>query len=112
MAEALSVLVAAIVAGLLAPLTLSSIVNLRDHYRWSKPRMKLLERMLRSDQDWRSLEKLCLVTGLSEEKCRTLLIEIGARGGKLKDNREGWALIDKVPLTKKIAEIENIKLED
>jgi hypothetical protein len=47
------------------------------------PRKKLLLRMLNDKKhEVRSLERLTLVTGTSDEECRRLLIEIGARGVK------------------------------
>ena len=63
------------------------------------PRKQLLERMLRDeDTKIRSLDMLRHVTGTSEEECRRLLIEIGARGVVMSGNREGWALIERMPL--------------
>ena len=47
--------------------------------------------------DGRYLQTLRIVTGTTEEECRRLLIEIGARGFALKDG-EGWALIARKPL--------------
>lgn len=65
------------------------------------PRKALLERMLRdSDHPIRTLAMLKHVTGTSEEECRRLLIEIGARGVVMSGNREGWALIERWPLDK------------
>ena len=64
------------------------------------PRKKLLKGMLEDIRfsDGRSIEMLCRVTGTSHEECRRLLIEIGARGVTLKDDKEGWALISRKPL--------------
>ena len=46
----------------------------------------------------RSLDMLKHVTGTSDEECRRLLIEIGARGVIMSGQREGWALIERFPL--------------
>ena len=64
------------------------------------PRKQLLLAMLDNDDfgDGRYLKTLRIVTGTSEDECRRLLIEIGARGVQLKDG-EGWALIRRKPLT-------------
>jgi hypothetical protein len=60
------------------------------------PRKKLLLRMLNDpEHKIRSLARLTLVTGTSDEECRRLLIEIGARGVIMSGEREGWALIDR-----------------
>jgi hypothetical protein len=58
------------------------------------PRKLLLVRLLTDEPDMpiRSLERLRLVTGTTDEECRRLLIEVGARGVKMKEGREGWAL--------------------
>lgn len=68
--------------------------------RLNGPRRRLLERLLKDDRfaDGRTLESLCRVTGTSPEECRTLLIEVEARGVKLASGEEGWALISRKPL--------------
>jgi hypothetical protein len=50
------------------------------------------------DFEIRSLSQLSRVTGTSEEECRRLLIEIGARGVSMAGGEEGWALIERFPL--------------
>ena len=64
------------------------------------PRKNLLRQMLEGDRfpDGRYLKTLRIVTGTSEDDCRRLLIEIGARGVTL-ESGEGWALISRKPLT-------------
>jgi hypothetical protein len=64
------------------------------------PRKKLLKQMLDDSRfpDGRYLETLSLVTGTHPDECRRFLIEIGARGVRLKNEREGWVLISKKPL--------------
>jgi len=68
--------------------------------RLNGPRKRLLRKMLEDPRfnDGRTLETLSQVTGTSKEECRRLLIEIEARGVKLADGKEGWALITKKPL--------------
>src|SRR5262245_32249758 len=63
------------------------------------PRKDLLRTMLGDERykDGRYLQTLRIVTGTTEEECRRLLIQIGARGVLLKDG-EGWALIANKPL--------------
>ncbi|MEJ7567988.1 MAG: hypothetical protein WKF41_06955 [Gaiellaceae bacterium] len=62
------------------------------------PRKKLLLRMLNDELPIRSLSQLSRVTGTSDEECRRLLIEIGARGVSMAGDQEGWALITRYPL--------------
>ncbi len=64
------------------------------------PRKELLRRMLsEKERKVRSLDRLKHVTGTSDEECRRLLIEIGARGVLMDGGeREGWALIERFPL--------------
>ncbi len=64
------------------------------------PRKRLLVQMLTDDRflDGRTIENLSRVTGTTEEECRRLLIEIGARGVTLAGDKEGWALISRKPL--------------
>ncbi len=68
--------------------------------RLNGPRKKLLLKMLEDPRfnDGRQIETLCHVTGTTEEECRRLLIEIGARGVMLAGGKEGWALITRKPL--------------
>jgi hypothetical protein len=62
-------------------------------------RKELLLKMLNDpDHKIRSLTQLHRVTGMTKEDCRLLLIEIGARGVTMKDDEEGWALIDRYGL--------------
>ena len=69
------------------------------------PRKALLERMLRDPKHRiRTLDMLKHVTGTSEEECRRLLIEIGARGVLMNGQREGWALIERYPLDEPLEE--------
>lgn len=63
------------------------------------PRKELLLRMLNDrDHSIRSMDQLSRVTGTSDEECRRLLIEIGARGVLMAGGQEGWALIERYPL--------------
>ena len=64
--------------------------------RYAGPRKDLLMRMLTDpEHKIRSLERLTLVTGMSDDACRRLLITMGARGVVMGGEREGWALIDR-----------------
>jgi hypothetical protein len=68
--------------------------------RMNGPRKRLLAQLLKDSRytDGRTLDYLSLVSGTTAEECRRLLIEIGARGVRLKDDVEGWALISRKPL--------------
>jgi hypothetical protein len=72
----------------------------RLHDQLHGPRKKMLLTMLEDPRyaDGRSLRQLCLTTGTSDEDCRRLLIEIGARGTVLTGIGEGWVLIKNKPL--------------
>jgi hypothetical protein len=72
----------------------------RLEQRINGPRKDLLRQMLsdRRFEEGRSLETLCKVTGTTPEACRSILIEIQARGFTLKDGREGWTFIENRPL--------------
>jgi hypothetical protein len=64
------------------------------------PRKDLLTKMLNDPNHLiRSLQRLTLVTGTSDEECRRLLIEVRARGVTIRDRhgaeQEGWALIER-----------------
>lgn len=71
----------------------------REEERLNGPRKRLLKKLLEDQRfkDGRTLETLSRVTGTSEEECRRLLIEIEARGVRLADGKEGWALIARKP---------------
>ena len=60
------------------------------------PRKRLLEEMLAEpNAPIRTFKRLRHVTGTSDEDCRRLLIEIGARGVFMRGGVEGWALIER-----------------
>ena len=72
----------------------------RHEQRHNGPRKNLLCKMLQDNRwpDRRTMETLSRGTGTSPDECRRLLIEIEARGVKLKGNVEGWALMSRKPL--------------
>ncbi len=83
----------------LGPLKLEQRKEQRREQREDGPRKALLERMLDEPQPLvRSFDRLKHVTGTTDDECRRLLIEIGARGVLMRDGREGWALITRYPL--------------
>lgn len=70
----------------------------RAEERINGPRKHLLKKLLEDDGfEWRRLSTLARVTGTTEEECRRLLIEIGARGS-LSPGEELWALISRKPI--------------
>ena len=84
----------------------------RRHQKLDAPRKKLLFQLLNSDtHKIRSIETLSRVSGTSKEECRRLLIEIEARGVKIKGNREGWVLIKNKPFST-ITEDEEFENQD
>ena len=110
--EVLTVIVGALsggIVGLLAgfvtsyygPRRLEEWRQQRAEEKLNAPRKELLRKMLEDEQwsDGRKLETLSRVIGATEAECRSLLIEIGARGVTLEGDVEGWALISRKPLT-------------
>jgi hypothetical protein len=60
------------------------------------PRKQLLTQMLAEpNPPIRTLKRLRHVTGTTDEECRRLLIEIGARGVVMHGGAEGWALVER-----------------
>jgi hypothetical protein len=67
----------------------------QEERNWG-PRKRLLEKMLsKPNPPIRTFTRLRHVTGTSDEDCRRLLIEIGARGVIMRGGVEGWALIER-----------------
>ena len=64
------------------------------------PRKELLKKLLNDPKypKGRTISTLSMVTGMTYEECRRLLVEINARGIKLKGGIEGWGLIEKNPI--------------
>lgn len=93
-------LVGGILGGIISPLVVELIRRRHREKTWARPRKELLLKML-TNPKWkrRSLVWLTTVTGTTEEECRTLLIELGARGTTMDSGDEGWALIERLPLT-------------
>jgi len=67
--------------------------------KWDEPRKRLLLNILNDpEKTMRSIETLSRASGTNPEECRRLLIEIKARGIRLRGNKEGWVLIKNKPL--------------
>ena len=99
------------VASYVAPRRLQSQQAEADEARQT-PRKRLLREMLdEPNEPIRSFNRLRLVTGTSDEDCRRLLIEIGARGVSMRGGKEGWALIERYPLNRP-AEVDADLAED
>jgi hypothetical protein len=80
----------------------------RRHEREDGPRKEMLQELLADSKfnDGRKLETLARVTGSTDQQCRRLLIEIGARGILLKKEDgtgtdEGWVLRSRKPVTER-----------
>lgn len=93
-------LVGGILGGIISPLLVEWIRRRHRERNWAAPRKTLLLKMLKNPK-WtsRSLRWLTTVSGTTNEECRTLLIELDARGTIMNDKSEGWALISRLPLS-------------
>ncbi|WP_155773870.1 hypothetical protein [Rhodovulum sp. MB263] len=80
-----------LIGGVVAPIVLEEYRTWKRERKWAAPRKKKLSELL-NRQNFRTLEMLCLVSGTTPEECRTLLVELGARGSLLKGGKEGWTL--------------------
>ncbi|MEX2520978.1 MAG: hypothetical protein WD969_16790 [Paracoccaceae bacterium] len=98
MDEIATIVIAALVGGVLSPLALEFIRILWRERNWARPRKALLTKLLAGPLVFRSLDILSRTTGTTHEECRSLLIALNARGGVLGDGREAWALIARAPL--------------
>jgi hypothetical protein len=96
--ELLRLLAAGLIGGVLGPVIFDEYQTWRRERSWKKPRKELLTKMLSGDLVYRTLDTLSRTTGTAPEDCRSLLIEIDARGGTMPDGREAWALISRAPL--------------
>ena len=107
------IVVGSLIGSVIGPILLRHYEEYRNDKAWAQPRKELLKKML-SDPDhrFRSIEKLSLTTGTSVKDCRSLLIDIKARGGKMKSGREAWALISRAPLKEDLKQIAQEKEED
>jgi hypothetical protein len=84
----------AIISGILGPLTVDWFKGRRSS-RLDRSNKDQLHSMLTGEKfRIRSLETLARASGTSDEECRRLLREIGARGVTLKSGKEGWKLLD------------------
>jgi len=98
-AELWIAVIGGLVGAAISPIIVTEFSRWRREQSWAKPRKVLLLKMLNNPK-WkrRSLKWLTTVTGTADEDCRTLLIELGARGTIMDDKSEGWALISRLPL--------------
>ncbi len=112
MEDILKIAVGGIIGALLGPILLEEYRNRKREKSWKKPRKELLLKMLGGTLRFRTLETLSRTVGASDEDCRSLLIEIGARGARLKDGQEAWALISRAPLDDEIVFDDAHKLKD
>jgi hypothetical protein len=101
MTELLAAILGGLVGGVIGPILLQEYRDWKHGKTWAKPRRTRLEGMLKDRKvaptGWRTISRLCLETGMEAEDCRTLLIEIGARGGLIEENNqevEAWILDD------------------
>lgn len=100
MAEGVWVLLGTVVgtAGSIGTTWLSSYLERQSKYpKFDRAVEDLLRKMLEGEHNWRNLETLANVTGLSEEHAKEYLVEIGARGSET--NPRLWGLISRNPLS-------------
>lgn len=91
MTEPWAIVFGAILGGVISPIIVDLFRTWNRDRRWAKPRKKLLKELLEK-KDFRTIKTLSRVSGTSPEECRTLLIELGARGALLRGDVEGWTL--------------------
>jgi hypothetical protein len=97
-ADILQILLGGVIGGVISPVLLEEYRSFRRERNWKRPRKELLHRLLSGNLTFRTLETLSRTVGTTPEDCRSLLVEIGARGALLRDGREAWALISRAPL--------------
>ncbi len=109
LAGAIMGFISSIVTSFYGPLQLEKYRSKRLEEKYDTPRKKILKTMLEDDKfsDGRLFSTLQMTIGATEEDCRRLLIEVGARGIWLQDEQtekvvEGWVLISKRPLSTQI----------
>ncbi|MEE2946353.1 MAG: hypothetical protein VX444_14380 [Pseudomonadota bacterium] len=110
---------AAAVSSYLGPKALEKWRADQKEKNWAEPRKKLLKDKLTDAKGdgWIRFSKLMILTGTTADECRSLLIDIEARGGLLKKrpedktdaDREGWALISRQPLSKPGENVEDME---
>lgn len=98
MDDVLKIVLGGIVGAVIGPILLEEYRRWRQDRVWKRPRKELLLRLLNGTLTFRSIETLSRTIGTTDEECRSLLIEIGARGAVLADGREAWALTSRAPL--------------
>lgn len=69
--------------------------DIKEEHDFGPRKRLLMEMLIEPNPAIRSLKQLRHVTGTTDEECRRLLIEIGARGVTMHDREEGWALIER-----------------
>ncbi|RED18543.1 hypothetical protein [Pontivivens insulae] len=93
------VITGGLVGAFISPLLLEMWRQHQREKRWARPRKELLRKMLSaSNRTFTSIERLSRTIGASEDETRSLLIELDARGGRMKSGKEAWALISRAPL--------------
>lgn len=98
MDDLIKIALGGLIGAVIGPIILEKYREWHRERHWKKPRKELLEKMLKGELRFRSIDVLSRTTGTSHDDCRSLLIELGARGAKLQDGREAWALISRAPL--------------
>lgn len=90
--------VTAIVSSYWGPRWLETWRRDQEEERLHGARKELLHQLLENDNfEWRKLSTLANATGTTEEECKRLLIEIGARGSTAGDGM--WALRSRQPIS-------------
>ncbi|MEL6511750.1 MAG: hypothetical protein AAFQ32_18255 [Pseudomonadota bacterium] len=112
MDDIIKIVLGGIIGAVLGPILLEEYRNWKRERSWKRPRKILLRTMLEGTLKFRTLQTLSRTIGASDEDCRSLLVEIGARGARMKDGEEAWALISRAPLDDEFVFDEAAKLND
>ncbi|WP_170515376.1 hypothetical protein [Ruegeria atlantica] len=114
MNEILIAIFGGLVGGVVSPILLEEYRARKHKKDWKEPRKMLLKSMLEDPKyRFKSIDKLSRTIGSTPDDTRTLLIELKARGAKMKKSKkEGWALIERAPLQEELRAIEQEEMEE
>lgn len=113
MTTIVTALLSALLGSIVGPIIFQKYKDWAHEKNWKKPRKALLEIMLRDEKyRFKAIKKLSRTIGATEDETRSLLIELGARGAKLRSGNEGWALISRAPLTESLRQIQADEREE
>ncbi|KIC38448.1 hypothetical protein RA27_18505 [Ruegeria sp. ANG-R] len=114
MTTVLAAILGGLVGGVIGPIVLDEYKSKKHRKEWKEPRKALLKSMLEDPKyRFKSIEKLSRTIGCTPDETRTLLIELKARGARMKKSKkEGWALIERAPLQEELRALEQEEIEE